>query len=116
MSIYLGRIVAAGLTRDGKAVAAYRVSSRSFPNRTANLKDNQISKPVKTQFGWHIIKREALRKSEVKPFAEVQSQLLSFLQGQKEQELLQKYIKDLETKAKVKILVPKPAMPMMPGM
>ena len=42
MSIYLGRIVAAGLTRDGKAVAAYRVSSRSFPNRTANLKDNQI--------------------------------------------------------------------------
>ena len=43
MSIYLGRIVAAGLTRDGKAVAAYRVSSRSFPNRTANLKDNQIS-------------------------------------------------------------------------
>lgn len=41
--MYLGRIVAAGLTRDGKAVAAYRVSSRSFPNRTANLKDRQIS-------------------------------------------------------------------------
>ena len=87
-----------------------------FEKATLALKDNQISKPVKTQFGWHIIKREALRKSEVKPFAEVQSQLLSFLQGQKEQELLQKYIKDLETKAKVKILVPKPAMPMMPGM
>ncbi len=41
--MYLGRIVTAGLTRDGKAFAAYRVSSRSFPNRTANLKDNQIS-------------------------------------------------------------------------
>ncbi len=41
--MYLGRIVTAGLTKDGKAFAAYRVSSRSFPNRTANLKDNQIS-------------------------------------------------------------------------
>lgn len=41
--MYLGRIVAAGLTRDGKPVAAYRVSSRSFPNRTASLKDGQIA-------------------------------------------------------------------------
>ncbi len=41
--MYLGRIVAAGLTREGKAVAAYRVSSRSFPNRTANLKGETIS-------------------------------------------------------------------------
>lgn len=41
--MYLGRIVAAGMTRDGKPFAAYRVSSRSFPNRTANLKNNQIS-------------------------------------------------------------------------
>ena len=29
--MYLGRIVAAGMTRDGKPFAAYRVSSRSFP-------------------------------------------------------------------------------------
>lgn len=43
--MYLGRIVAAGMTRDGKPFAAYRVSSRSFPNRTANLNDalEQIS-------------------------------------------------------------------------
>ena len=33
--MYLGRIVAAGLTKDGRAVAMYRVSSRSFPNREA---------------------------------------------------------------------------------
>lgn len=31
--MYLGRIVAVGLTRDGRPVAMYRVSSRSFPNR-----------------------------------------------------------------------------------
>ena len=33
MSIYLGRIVAVGRTKSGRNAAAYRVSSRSFPNR-----------------------------------------------------------------------------------
>lgn len=41
--MYLGRIVAAGLTADGNPVAAYRVSSRSFPNRSANLANGMIS-------------------------------------------------------------------------
>ena len=33
--MYLGRIVAIGLTPEGNAAAMYRVSSRSFPNREA---------------------------------------------------------------------------------
>ena len=33
--MYLGRIVAIGLTSEGNAAAMYRVSSRSFPNREA---------------------------------------------------------------------------------
>ena len=41
--MYIGRIVAAGMTRDGKAAAGYRVSSRSFPNRTARLTGNLVS-------------------------------------------------------------------------
>ena len=41
--MYIGRIVAAGMTRDGKVAAGYRVSSRSFPNRTANLTGDKVS-------------------------------------------------------------------------
>lgn len=41
--MYLGRIVAIGMTPQGKSAAMYRVSSRSFPNREAVLADNQIS-------------------------------------------------------------------------
>ena len=41
--MYLGRIVAAGMTAKGNVVAAYRVSSRSYPNRTANLTGETIS-------------------------------------------------------------------------
>ena len=33
--MYLGRIVAIGLTKEGNTAAMYRVSSRSFPNREA---------------------------------------------------------------------------------
>ena len=35
--IYLGRIVAVAVTPQGRAAALYRVSSRSFPNRTAKI-------------------------------------------------------------------------------
>jgi len=41
--MYVGRIVAAGMTRAGEAVAMYRVSSRSFPNREARLNNETIS-------------------------------------------------------------------------
>jgi len=40
--LYLGRILAVGSTKSGKFVS-YRVSSRSFPNRTAKTFDNRIS-------------------------------------------------------------------------
>ena len=33
--MYVGRIVAIGMTKDGRPCAMYRVSSRSFPNRRA---------------------------------------------------------------------------------
>ena len=38
--MYVGRIVAVGRTRAGQMAALYRVSSRSFPNREAQLKEN----------------------------------------------------------------------------
>ena len=41
--MYLGRIVAAGITPGGKPLAAYRVSSRSFPNRSAKVINGKIA-------------------------------------------------------------------------
>ena len=41
--MYVGRIVAVGRNRDGKLAAMYRVSSRSFPNRTATIAEGSIS-------------------------------------------------------------------------
>lgn len=41
--MYVGRIVSIGRTEDGRWCAAYRVSSRSFPNRTAVVGENKVS-------------------------------------------------------------------------
>lgn len=41
--MYIGRIVSIGMTSDGKAAAGYRVSSRSFPNRTAHINGKVVS-------------------------------------------------------------------------
>jgi IMP cyclohydrolase len=41
--MYLGRIVAVGMTPSGKGTAMYRVSSRSFPNREAIQKGEVVS-------------------------------------------------------------------------
>ncbi|MBI2433700.1 MAG: IMP cyclohydrolase [Candidatus Hydrogenedentes bacterium] len=41
--MYIGRIVAVAQTTDGRLGALYRVSSRSFPNRTAVVAEERVS-------------------------------------------------------------------------
>ena len=42
-SMYIGRIVCVSRTKDDRLCASYRVSSRSFPNRTAVIGENKVS-------------------------------------------------------------------------
>ncbi len=41
--MYIGRIVSVAMTKDGRLCASYRVSSRSFPNRTAVVTEDKVS-------------------------------------------------------------------------
>jgi len=41
--LYIGRIVSVAMTKDGRLCAAYRVSSRSFPNRMAVVGPQAVS-------------------------------------------------------------------------
>ena len=43
MKMYLGRIVALGMTPSGKSAVMYRVSSRSFPNRRVVRNGDQLA-------------------------------------------------------------------------
>ena len=59
-------------------------------------KGETTAAPVKSQFGWHIIKLEDTRDAQFPPFDEVKPQVMQRLSQQK----LQAYQEDLRKKAK----------------
>lgn len=67
-----------------------------------------VSEPVKTQFGWHIIKLEERIPESVMPFEQVKDRLTNELKDQKTQTVLQDKAKELESKYKVERLTDKP--------
>lgn len=67
------------------------------------LKDGEVSDPVRTRFGWHVIKVEARRAPEVKPFEEVKDQLRErLLTGQLER-YTDQYVQELRQAAVVEV-------------
>jgi len=74
-----------------------------FDQAAFALKVGDYSKePVKTQFGWHIIKVEEERPSVLPPFAEVKAKLRQRMQTEK----LRALIDTLTAKAKIEIKPP----------
>lgn len=68
-----------------------------FGQAMAALKKGETTAtPVKSQFGWHIIKLEDTREAQFPPFEEVKPQVMQRLSQQK----LQQYQEDLRKKAK----------------
>ena len=64
--MYVGRIVAVGRTRAGRLAALYRVSSRSFPNRQAQVKDDAVSIVPKDGFEGDVFKNPYIAYNCVK--------------------------------------------------
>jgi len=61
-------------------------------------KGEMTDTPVKTQFGWHIIRVDDVRKAELPPFEQLKPQIVQQLQ----QRQLQAYQEELRSKAKIK--------------
>jgi foldase protein PrsA len=81
----------------GQTVAA-------FDKKAFSLKTGEISKPVKTQFGWHIILAEKdVTKSKTTPFAQVKEAIRQQLLQQKRNEALQKWLDGLKKEFDAKV-------------
>ncbi|XXK21492.1 SurA N-terminal domain-containing protein [Arenicellales bacterium nBUS_48] len=52
----------------------------SFETVVFDLKEGQISDPVRTAYGWHIIKVTNIRESDVRPFDEAMSEIKTILE------------------------------------
>jgi peptidyl-prolyl cis-trans isomerase C len=71
---------------------------KPFADAMVSLQKGQITEtPIKTQFGYHVIKLEDVRPAKVPPFEEVKQQIAEQLQQQK----LQAYQQELRKKAKI---------------
>ncbi len=71
-----------------------------FSQAVAQMKKGSYTKkPVKTRFGWHVIKLEDIRKRTPPSFEDVKQQLRMVLQNKR----IQEYISDLRKKAKIDI-------------
>ncbi|NTU76290.1 MAG: peptidylprolyl isomerase [Alphaproteobacteria bacterium] len=71
---------------------------KPFAEAAFGLKTGEMTdKPIKTDFGYHIIKVEDRRKSSAPPLSEVKDQITNQLG----QEMVAQLVKDIESKAKV---------------
>ena len=69
-------------------------------------KVGDISKPVKTQFGWHIIKVTDKKAAGTVPFDQVKDQVTSFLKSSGQREAAQAVLNKLKESAKIETFLP----------
>ncbi len=84
-----------------------------FEQALEKLKDGEVSEPVETQFGYHLIKSGG---ATTQPLDEVQPRITQFLEEQKGQKTYTDLVAKLRTDKHAKILVEAPSAPAMPGM
>jgi peptidyl-prolyl cis-trans isomerase C len=65
-----------------------------FAEAAFKLEPGQISDPVKSQFGWHIIKLEGKRQKEFPPFDQVKDQVARYVVQKAQSDLIMKLRQD----------------------
>jgi parvulin-like peptidyl-prolyl isomerase len=79
-----------------------------FDKAAFSMKTNEISKPIKTQYGWHIIQPlTSIKKERTTPLKEVRTAIRQQLVQQKKQDKMRKWVdettKDFESKTSYQV-------------
>jgi peptidyl-prolyl cis-trans isomerase C len=91
--------------------------AKAFEEVSFKLKPGKVSDPVRTKFGWHIIKTFDHRPSGEKPFAEVKDSILKLLESRERRLRKSKILRDLKATAKIEkhLSIPAPTRKTPPG-
>jgi peptidyl-prolyl cis-trans isomerase C len=87
-----------------------------FSEAAFKMKKGEVSaEPVRSDFGFHIIKVTDRKDGSTVPFAEAKPQLVKYLEGRKRQTEIDKVLAGLREKAKVTINLPEAPAPKTPA-
>ncbi len=78
----------------------------AFEKVAFEMKAGEVSKPVKTQFGWHIIKVTDRKEGRQRPFDEVKESIEKLLRNKKSRKAKAELLKKLRDEAKIDTFVP----------
>jgi ppiC-type peptidyl-prolyl cis-trans isomerase len=81
-----------------------------FQKALEGLKEGEISAPVKTQFGYHIIRRDKLQGEKFESFDSVKETVSNILKRQKQMQAFMDYMAQLEKDNGVKFFVTMPEL------
>jgi len=73
----------------------------AFAEEVFSMEDGEISGPVETKFGFHVIKREDSREANTESFESAKSKIVSKLEREKFRKATDEYISDLRGEAEI---------------
>jgi parvulin-like peptidyl-prolyl isomerase len=82
-----------------------------FSKAAFAMKKDEISDPVRSEFGYHVIKVTDRKEADTVSLEKAKPQLIAFLKQKKKQAEVEKVVQDLRAKAEVKINLPEAPPP-----
>jgi parvulin-like peptidyl-prolyl isomerase len=72
-----------------------------FDQKVFSMKDGELSDPLETQFGYHIIERIGFEEGGNAAFEDVEDNIRDFLRHARRGEMISQYVDDLRSKASI---------------
>jgi len=77
-----------------------------FSKAAFGMKKDEVSAPVRSKFGYHVIKLTDRKDAETMSLEDAKPQLIAFLQRQKKQSEMEKIFEEIRSKADIKVHLP----------